>query len=844
MIIARSPLLLFDVILPLTGPAQSNRPPRPFNVKITKVRKINPNVLDRYVNGKQSLDEDILSAITALNVIIRMAPNQIYPHNKRSFFTPQERRDIGNGIELWRGIFQSIRPAIGRLILTVDLATAALYKEGPLMRLCLEHIGNPQLRPQNLSPAHGLALQDRLRLQKFVSGLKVTSRTTGDKPRTIRGLSDQGADTIRFTNQTTGTSMTVAHYFASIGMPLQFPSVICVKIGEKALIPLEMCTVMPGQFVKSLPDDKVKARLDFSTMRPDVRLQKVTQGVQNLQHGASNYVQQFGLAIDTTPIKNPARVINGPKLKYGGTGPQAVLEPRAGVWNMMNRKFFKPAAVGAWVILIYEMERRFTDDDVKEAIDSFTKSCGKVGISFRHKDPIVKRENPRGDVTSHIKSIGIACNEKYKEVPSLVVAILPEGAGEIYTVVKHTGDVMLGCATQCLRAMKSRRAKEQYWMNVLLKVNLKLGGINAVADPGSIPLLSDPANSTVVMGADVIHPSPGATDRPSFTALVGCVDYQCAKYVATSRVQKGRQEIINDLQDMCKHILQLRKDYAINVEKKSPQQAAPKRLVFYRDGVSEGQFQHVLDQELPMIQAACAELGYNPKITLIIVGKRHHNQAFPEGRTSDRSGNCDAGTVIDKGITHPTEFDFILLSHAGLLGTSRPAHYNVIFDVSYFVSAVLSNNMIDFRIPEHQQSGFNADSLQSLSYALCHLYGRATRSVSIPAPVYYADIVCSRARNHFDPKGSIGLGSDVGTHTHTSGADGAVLEAFKAAYKPLHPTQEKRMYFMNNQADYLRTYDDTNLNEPTMPNTSVLFRTSEFVGLPYCGASGVGIDVA
>lgn len=34
------------------------------------------------------------------------------------------------------------------------------------------------------------------------------------------------------------------------------------------------------------------------------------------------------------------------------------------------------------------------------------------------------------------------------------------------------------------------------------------------------------------LGADVIHPSPGADGRPSFTALVGNVDSDTAKYVA------------------------------------------------------------------------------------------------------------------------------------------------------------------------------------------------------------------------------------------------------------------------------------------------------------------------
>lgn len=51
---------------------------------------------------------------------------------------------------------------------------------------------------------------------------------------------------------------------------------------------------------------------------------------------------------------------------------------------------------------------------------------------------------------------------------------------------------------------------------------------------------------------------------------------------------------------------------------------------------------------------------------------------FPmPGNGDRRSGNCFAGTVVDRDVTHPTDHDFYLLSHAGILGTSRPAHYSV-----------------------------------------------------------------------------------------------------------------------------------------------------------------------
>ena len=69
-------------------------------------------------------------------------------------------------------------------------------------------------------------------------------------------------------------------------------------------------------------------------------------------------------------------------------------------------------------------------------------------------------------------------------------------------------------------------------------------------------------------------------------------------------------------------------------------------------------------------------------------------------------------------------------SHGGLLGTSRPAHYSILYD----------------------DNQFTPDVLQQLSFALCHVFARSTRAVSVPSPVYYADIVCSRARTHYNPE--------------------------------------------------------------------------------------------
>ena len=84
------------------------------------------------------------------------------------------------------------------------------------------------------------------------------------------------------------------------------------------------------------------------------------------------------------------------------------------------------------------------------------------------------------------------------------------------------------------------------------------------------------------------------------------------------------------------------------------------------------------------------------------------------------------GTVVDTQICHPTEFNFYLCSHAGIQGTSKPALYHVLYD----------------------DSNFKSDDLQILTNQLCYTYVRCARSVSIPAPAYYAHHVAFRARHH------------------------------------------------------------------------------------------------
>lgn len=342
----------------------------------------------------------------------------------------------------------------------------------------------------------------------------------------------------------------------------------------------------------------------------------------------------------------------------------------------------------------------------------------------------------------------------------LLLAILPDRNGSLYgNNIKMICETDIGLLSQCCRRMHVLKMKPQYFANVAIKINAKAGGRNSVfADiRGSLPVVSN--KPTIIFGADVTH--PGALDdvAPSIASVVASQDWpEVTKYNGIVRAQGQREEMIKGLEGIVKELL-------LAFQRESKQR--PQQLIFYRDGVSEGQFRQVLEKEIPEIEKAWKAL-YNekPQITFIIVQKRHHTRLFPNNyndqRSMDKSGNVLAGTVVDRQICHPTEFDFFLISHAGIKGTSRPTHYHVLRD----------------------DNKFTADGLQSLTNNLCYLYASCTRSVSIAPPAYYAHKLAFRARFYLTQ------GSDMAS-TFSSGST-----APSGGVKPLPEIKDELKRFM------------------------------------------------
>ncbi|KAG8902690.1 hypothetical protein FRB99_004254, partial [Tulasnella sp. 403] len=259
---------------------------RTWKVRLQKVQRaghpLNPEILHRYVEGNQTLDENVFTVINACNVAIRNQVLLKYPFNLRSFYPGDEINQIERGIELRRGYFQSIRPAIGQMVLNFDISTGAFFQPGPLIALCLAVLKKRNTANPNNELSANMSRRDRASLLKMIRHLRVRTQQRGEQPRIreIRGLSEVGAANHTF--DTPDGQTTVAQFAArAYGRPLQYPAALTVQLSKFAFVPLELCEVVPGQLMKKqFPQDLMSSIHDFTNLQPQNRLERIRAGIR------------------------------------------------------------------------------------------------------------------------------------------------------------------------------------------------------------------------------------------------------------------------------------------------------------------------------------------------------------------------------------------------------------------------------------------------------------------------------------------------------------------------------------------------------------------------------------
>ena len=234
-------------------------------------------------------------------------------------------------------------------------------------------------------------------------------------------------------------------------------------------------------------------------------------------------------------------------------------------------------------------------------------SFNGMGIRVPSDLPAFLQGNIQGNVATMIAEVMSKAKGTFGSTPDIIFFLLHGANIPVYKAVKDCCDVQFGVASQgklldsldlahqilisavmLVEKALSERGQQQYLGNIGLKVNVKLGCLNHV--------VHEPAfqrSRWMMMGADTSHPSPAQLRMnpppPAYTAIVATWDKACAQYTSVVSAQEAKEQLIGGITDMFK-------EHFARYQEKN-QGALPESIIYYRDGLSEGQFQQIIETE-------------------------------------------------------------------------------------------------------------------------------------------------------------------------------------------------------------------------------------------------------
>jgi len=348
-----------------------------------------------------------------------------------------------------------------------------------------------------------------------------------------------------------------------------------------------------------------------------------------------------------------------------------------------------------WVLIVTDRDQT----GVKDLISSMKKVAAPLGMNV--SDPNIKTiKDNRKD--TYINAISDAMK---KGSWDLVMVILANNNVDTYAAVKHKLSVLEAQPSQCFL---SKNLKNKGLMSiatqVIIQINAKLGG-----EPWGVKI---PVKGLMVVGFDAYKGGKAGPGK-SVGALVSTTKGETySTYFSTVSIHDSGDELCRNI---CADFTRCLQAY------KSVNGNYPEMIIFFRDGVGDGQLQYVAKIEVDRVVAAIQECLHPklapeeaplPKFAYIVTTKGSSSKFFKR----DGNENPVPGTIVDSVITFPERYDFYLVPQAVRQGSVSPTSFNVIYDTT----------------------GLPADRMQRLTYKLCHMYYNYTGTVSVPAPVQYA----------------------------------------------------------------------------------------------------------
>ncbi|XP_011881822.1 PREDICTED: protein aubergine isoform X2 [Vollenhovia emeryi] len=432
----------------------------------------------------------------------------------------------------------------------------------------------------------------------------------------------------------------------------------------------------------------MKALAMYTCLSPDSRVKKLMDFNSRLRQ-EPKVMQEFkdwNMSLDRSLLQVPARVLPTPKLGFS----RDIKMDGYGDWgrNMQRTPLLRCKELRNWVLIANQRDMR--------NVQKFTQNL--LSVSHAISFPVVMpqfqyiQEDRAGTYADVLENVLSRCT------PDLVFCVVSNNRSDRYAAIKKKCCVDRPVPSQVfLQKNLDGRNAMSIATKVAIQMNCKLGGAPWLVDlRGPVDL-----KGLMAIGFDVCHDSN--TKGKDYLAMVATVDQSLTRYFSSICLYHSSEDLGEQL---CKSICKAIKAY------RDENKALPRFLMIYRDGVSEGQIRQVYEIEVESLKRKLEELYYGPnfKMMFIIVTKKINIRLF------DHNRNPSIGTVVDDVITDPLKYDFYIVSQQVRQGTIAPTAYNVIFD----------------------NTNLTADTVQTITYKLTHVYYNCSSTVRVPAPCHYA----------------------------------------------------------------------------------------------------------
>ncbi|XP_063081853.1 piwi-like protein 3 isoform X2 [Cavia porcellus] len=460
--------------------------------------------------------------------------------------------------------------------------------------------------------------------------------------------------------------------------------------GQRNISPEPILLVPELCYLTGLPDDVEQKPNEMGNLTklmkqpPEVRKTESENFVRNVNKNLTEQsdLQCWSLSFDTNCLSVLGRVLGGVKVVQRKKSFDVNQELAEWMRESRSTWLLSAKSLNKWVLLYpkeYELQAKALQHNLKRVNDPMGVT-GDEGYLQAVDDP-----------NSYISTLQRCVTSQ----TTMVVCVLPDNEKYRYDAIKKYLCIKCPTPSQCVLA-ETLEFKKTY-MTIITKIaqqmNCKMGG--------ALWKVQTNLRKTMFVGIDCFHDI--INRQNSIAGFVASINEELTQWHSQCIFQEPGQEIVNGL-NRCL-------EAALNSWFKNLHYQ-PNSVVVYRDGVGDGQLQYLLDCEIPQLVSQLNKLKI--KLTFIVVKKRINTRFFT--KSEEMFKNPPSGTVVDVALTRHEWYDFYIVSQTSKYGTVTPTHYNVIYDTVCL----------------------DPDTVQNITYRLCHMYFNFPGAIRVPAPCHYA----------------------------------------------------------------------------------------------------------